>query len=271
MPFHSGLFGPPSSDPEEDHTQHEEIEEEPPMSPPPSPPRSEDVPIATSNKKKRKRPQTSDERRAALGIQANAEPFRFPDTGVHFNNDDLANGAGALPEDGVAPPQHTPFNPEEVDWEGVSEEDHGSSDEEHCPDCENDQNEDQREANPAVQMYRDHYIENCHAVEPRRLTRQVQRIFNRRVRRFTDDRKPYLKRMIAKHFEEHEIIPEVIRGKELRNLNYALKVMRENSIYRKDQEGRVSLDPSQMRLYMQIMNQRNALMDKVFSSKKSTT
>ena len=183
MSFSSGLFSDSSvkrqkidNDEEIEHSEHEfeidlnlleeekEREEEQQRSIAVD---SEDESTKIKKKKSKKRAlQDLEERRARLDIRVNEEPFRFPDSGIHLDNDTLANGSNE--NIGVPPQQYTYFDPDEIDWDDVKEEPHNSEDDEHCPDCDNDQTEEQREVNPAVLEYRAHYEENLLSVEPKR-------------------------------------------------------------------------------------------------------
>lgn len=160
-----------------------------------------------------------------------------------------------------------PFNPDEDEWDGVSDEDDPHHPPDYCVDCENDQDEEEREANPSVQEYRSHYIDNVLKVSRKRLAAQTQTIYNLRTRNHTEGRPVYRKRMIAEHNEVHAPEPKVLRSQDFRIMNLSLKVIRENMIFFKDAKGRLSLDPGHLRLYMQVMKERDTRMAMLFPGK----
>jgi hypothetical protein len=230
-----------------------------------------------NNNKRKGEVLNASEKRRRLGLEESSQPFLFPDAerGVHFSNDQLENGGGAaaapVPEGGEAiaePRIYTPFCPDSVDWEKVDEEEHNPSDDERCHDCDNDQDEEQREANPAVLEYKRHYEENCFEVERTRLAGQVQKLFNRKVRPYTDGQRFYSKRAIAEHFEMHAPTPTILHALDFRTLNFALKTIRENGLFLKDQDGRVSIDSKEMNNYIKIMKERNLVANKLYDMGK---
>ena len=219
-------------------------------------------------------------------------------TGVHISNEQLnldVNNADGSVDGQEIPAQLTPFDPDSTNWKEVREETYTYynpnpnapkvvapdnedvdesevlNDDDYCADCDNAQNEEQKEANPSVEEYRQHYEDNCLHTERIRLAKQTQQLYNKKVRPYTENQRCYKKRMISEHFEVHAPTPTITRSIELRNLNYALQVMRSNALYKRDQNGVVSVDGSNIRLYMQIMNKRDAIMDHLHQNKKSKT
>jgi hypothetical protein len=53
----------------------------------------------------------------------------------------------------------------------------------------------------------------------------------------------------------------------MRVFNHALRIMRDKQLFKKDQDGNEVVESSQIRLYIQIMNQRNVIMDRIVEHK----
>lgn len=210
--------------------------------------------------------------RRVLGIEPrSSDPYLFPDQGLHISNEQLANGGEGVEGTAAAaspPDVFTSVPVDHVDWDAVEEDPHDPADDTFCADCEHDQDEDQREANPAVQEYRQHYEDNVLEVERTRLAAQTQALFKRKVYRYLDNPRYYTKRMIAEHHEEHAPTPAIIRATEFRTLNKALKVLRNGGLFQKNQNDEMSVEPKLMRLYITIMKERNSVMNELFNGRK---
>ena len=259
MAYNSGLFADPSTsknNEEEIDLLHEQKEQE-----------EDEInnPILIKPKSKKRKLNTVEQHRENLNIVVNDEPFKFPDSGIHLDNDTLARPGGT---DEVIPQQYTFFDPDEIDWDEVKEAKHNSEDDEYCHDCDNEQTEEQREINPAVTEYRAHYEEHVMNVEPVRLARQIQNLYNLKVRRFTPRKRYYPCKMIHEHFNYHVQIPRVIRVNELRNMNRGMRILRQNGLYKRDQEGKQELEDRHWKSYMTMMNKRDALLEKTATDRK---
>jgi len=234
-----------------------------------TPSESDSVLVSSSQSKKKRKKKRKDpdellnERRKNLGIDPNRSPFRFPDSGIHLDNISLDAGTNSTLENAPPPPEYTYFNPEKIDWESVEEDDHDPDDDSYCHDCDNEQSEEQREVNPLVLQYRQHYEQGVSSVEPVRLAGQIQRLYNLNIRKYTPGKRYYTKKMIHEHFNYHVFIPAVIRVCELKNLNLGMKIIRERGLFRTDQEGNKCLEDKYWKNYFSMMTKRDVLLEKV--------
>jgi len=240
------------------------------VSPQSSPPHASPPPAPTSSgtaKKGVKRKQKASKQTTI--------PYEFPQRGAHIANAEL-DAPVALDSQGTqevseqkAPLIQMPYDPDSGEWDGVVEEEEPEAGyEQYCALCENDQNEEEREANPHVQLLKDHYDENILEVSRPRLGGQCQQLFNKKIRKFTPGRRFISKRMICEHFEVHSVNQRIIKSLELRNLNFALRIMLKGALYKIDQDGCKTVDAATMRLYKDIMKERNSIMNDVFTSRK---
>jgi hypothetical protein len=218
------------------------------------------------------------EKRRRLGLTDVDRPVLFSDrertnaaaaaaTGaVHLSNAALdAGDAVAVGEENILEPRmYTPFNPDATAWDDVTEQRHASRDDAWCHDCDQAQNDEQKEANPAIEEYRKHFEDNYLDVERTRLAGQVQKLYNLKVKPFNERTRVYTKRNISTHFEVHAPSPMILHAMDYRMMNFALKTMREEAIFQKDQDGNVTVKPKEMNTYLKVMKERNLVMNKLY-------
>ena len=113
----------------------------------------------------------------------------------------------------------------------------------------------------------EHYEQNLLEVERTRLAAQCQKLYNDNVRPHAPGRRFFSKKMIATHFEEHAPTPAIIRAIEFRTHNFTLNALRKNELFKRNPKGRVKVEQSTYRLYMQVSKERKDLMGHLFMGK----
>lgn len=201
-----------------------------------------------------------------------APPFQFPDSGLAISSVDLASSSSSSSSSSsepLVPPPYTPYDPEEVGWSEEEEEEEVEENEVeiehkkdkdgkcHCPACEMGQSEEQKEANPDARNFILHYEENVLDTDRKILAKQSQKIYNEFARPWTDNKRAFSARDIAKHCEEHAPTPLMEHVTDFRYYRNVLKILRQRKTFMKDTEGNVDVDSSQIKLYMQVATERN--------------
>lgn len=213
-----------------------------------------------------------------VGANQRDNPFLFredPNERIHrghFSNEQLeagsGMGAGNSLDDKVLP-TFVNFDPDEEDWEAVQEEPHNASDDDHCVDCDLDQTLEEGETNPFVEQYRQHYQDNLMYVSRPRLSKQVQKLYNMKVKKNTDAKRIYTARNISRHFEQHAPTPAVLNAIDFRMYNKSMQILRKNKIFKKDTDtGTEDVDTAALRLYQQLAKARNDVQRQLFPKKR---
>ncbi len=174
----------------------------------------------------------------------------------------------AFPSDSV-PRQFTPWNPDSCDWASIEEAPHDPEDDSYCGLCDHAQDETQQEANPALDKIRNHYQEHLLEVKREKLAQQCVKLYDRYIKKYTPAKRHMTARMLSEHEEQHAPTPQTIKVIDFRMYSRAMRVMRENKIFRKDQDGLEDVDGANIRLYMQISKERDRLLGDVYASKAS--
>jgi hypothetical protein len=181
-----------------------------------------------------------------------------------MTNDQLAAGQ---PVDGDDATVKEPFDPFAVRWDERAN-DEVPSDDEFCPLCEDGQDEQETETNPRLVSLHKHYADNSLHVEETRKCTQVSGLYDKTLRQHNTHHKPLVPKMVHQHYTQHAPTPAVLNAQEFHVFNTALSAIRSNMIFEIDRAGKVTVDPSNLRLYMQVKGERDKVAKALFNAKK---